>query len=354
MLVLTLDQAGLRACRANATQWTLTATAIRIAHSQKIPEKLHDDYKYDLDTEMRRRLWSCIGVLDLQSAFDRGTEPIITSDELQSAPMNVDDDFWASHADFSIDAAENRFTEMSFARLNHQGGICQRKLNEIGSSTVLTLSGWQKQVAVLADFENHVQRLEAACTTLSAIQKFAIAVGKQSLVAMRLLLYRPLHKRGNGYRPAIDSMDVLTIATETLERSQMKRGRVEFMQWSWFAWVKWYALAVVLAELCSAQGPQADHAFDVAQRSYNDYARIVADTKTGLLWKPISKLMQKVTATREHRRLVQAIPPPDVSVALMQLDEMSWAEWDILTEDIMNTDYDKYASHSALWKIHPR
>lgn len=74
--------------------------------------------------------------------------------------------------------------------------------------------------------------------------------------------------------------------------------------------VKWYALAVVLAELCTAQGPLADRAWQVAQIIYDDYAKVVADTKKGLLWKPIAKLMRRVRDVRESHAAAQMQTDP--------------------------------------------
>lgn len=64
----------------------------------------------------------------------------------------------------------------------------------------------------------------------------------------------------------------------------MKRTKIEFAPWAWFQCVKWYALAVVLAELCvTYHGPFAARAWKAAQLSFDDYAKDVADSEKGLL-----------------------------------------------------------------------
>ncbi|KAF2717959.1 hypothetical protein K431DRAFT_297353 [Polychaeton citri CBS 116435] len=82
--------AGLRACQANAQQWTLVATAIRIASAQGIPGH-PSTAQSSLDEEIRRRLWFCIGVLDLQSAFDRGSQPLLKCGDFQRWPLDMND-----------------------------------------------------------------------------------------------------------------------------------------------------------------------------------------------------------------------------------------------------------------------
>lgn len=174
---------------------------------------------------------------------------------------------------------------------------------------------------------------------------------------MRLLLHRPLYKRNNQtHRTSIPEIDILATATEVLERSQYKRFSGEFIQWAWFSWVKWYALAIVLAELCVAQGPTAEHSWAVAQRSFDDYARIVADTKTGLLWKPIVKLMHRVKEIRADRERAglktsgqeypfQQYQRPDLIDDVhqsrhdfVQAEDMSWLHWDSLIDDLDDPD----------------
>ncbi|EME39029.1 hypothetical protein DOTSEDRAFT_29211 [Dothistroma septosporum NZE10] len=311
--------AGLRACQANAQQWTLTAVAIRLASALGLERPASYDAKVSpLDTELRRRLWFSIGILDMQSAFDRGSQPLLSSSSFPTFPRSVND---ADIARIPLPLAADQFSQMSFSLLTHHAGLCQRRLTELGSSAAEgkidhTVAGYE-QATVLAQFEEYVQRLAVQCSSanLEPIQDFAMAVANESLVAMRLLLSRPLHKRGKSYKPpehGLESYDLLATATEVLERSQSKRSWVAFAQWAWFSWVKWYALAVVLAELCCARGEQADRAWQFAKVSYDDYAKIVADTESGLLWKPIMKLMRKVQQLRsEPNTEGQALQPKD-------------------------------------------
>ncbi|EME43831.1 C6 zinc finger domain-containing protein [Dothistroma septosporum NZE10] len=308
--------AGLRACQANAQQWTLTAVAIRLASTLGLGNNMSTTSKLSpLEGELRHRLWSSIGVLDMQSAFDRGSKPLLSSNSFPIFPSNVNDADM-SHQSLSLPPPQSQFSEMSFSLLVYHAGLCQRKLTEIGSSaaegTIDPLIAGYEQVGYLADFERYVRRVvgpNGGSGKVEPIQDFTVAVAEESLVAMRLLLYRPLHKRGNGYVPPeyspTERFDLLATATEVLERSQSKRSWIAFAQWAWFSWVKWYALAVVLAELCYTHGELADRAWRVAQASYDNYAKVVADTKSGLLWKPIMRLMRKVQQVRGEQRLAQ-------------------------------------------------
>lgn len=158
-----------------------------------------------------------------------------------------------------------------------------------------------QQIATLADFENHVNQLQAQLDTFSTpIASFTVAVAQESLVAMRLLIHRPLHHQDPGQKELnkghFNRHELLRTAVSVLERSQSKRSWAQFAQWAWFKWVKWYALAVVLVELCHSD--PGHYAWPVAERSFDDYASIVADSASGLLWLPIKRLMHKARADR--------------------------------------------------------
>jgi hypothetical protein len=291
--------------------------------------------------EIRCRLWCGIGVLDLQCAFDRGSRAILSSRDLADWPLDLDDSE-ISTASVTGLVPQDRFTEMSFCLLTCRAGVCHRKLTELGLSaadgTEDPHRARAQQLATLVVFEASVLHLQRQCDpTPTTIQAFAVTVAQESLVAMRLLFYRPLHKRGKGHeafdKDQLGKDGLLTMATEVLERSQSKRSWAQFSQWAWFKWVKWYALAVVLAELCTAHGTRADHAWIVAQRSYSDYANIVADTKSGLLWKPIARLMQRVTTLRTARTGKSQDPAPLVDTGLIDM------QWNNGVLNNLNPDY---------------
>jgi hypothetical protein len=102
-------------------------------------------------------------------------------------------------------------------------------------------------------------------------------------------------------RPSNDEFNVLEVATEVLERN-MRLKVPEIAPWAWKSWVKWYALALVLAELCGQPEPMlAERAFYVAKESFENYAPLIADAEAGMLWKPIVKLMRRVKHIRETK-----------------------------------------------------
>jgi len=73
----------------------------------------------------------------------------------------------------------------------------------------------------------------------------------------------------------------------------------DFAPWAWKSWVRWNALAILLVELCSQPpGESYDAAYSIASQSFSHYSSLIADTETGMLWKPITKLMRRL---QQHR-----------------------------------------------------
>jgi hypothetical protein len=132
------------------------------------------------------------------------------------------------------------------------------------------------------------------------LETFTQAVGEGSLLNIKLMLRRPLHRTEHRTVPAWDDYNIMSASTEILERSLNKQADIKFAPWAWFEWVKWYALAVLLAELYSSgTSSTTEHSYLVARETFAQYALKVADSESGMLWKPIVNLMRQVQRLRE-------------------------------------------------------
>jgi hypothetical protein len=232
------------------------------------------------------------------------------SGDFQIWPEDTDDEHITSHIG-SIPRLSDRslFTEMTFSMMVYRAGFCQRRITELGlamnAGTVSPYEGGSSQLQALTSFERQIGLLSLTYhSPPTVIENFTSCVAEESFVTMRMFLYRPLYRSPNSslaQRGLDPGFDILNSAKLSLDRSQMKRAAFEFTKFAWFPWIKWYALAVVLVELCQARGPTADRAWVVAQSCYNDYATHVADSRDGQLWRPITKLLRRVKKIRDHR-----------------------------------------------------
>jgi len=241
---------------------------------------------------MGRRVWFSIGLLDLQTSFGRGSEPLLTSEDFKCPPANINDSEMTLR--FIVTESTTSFTDMSFPCLTHHAMMCQRRLSDPG------LRSWRDRLDTVAAFELSVNRHFGQFEfSNEPLQKYTAFGARDTTASMHLLLRRPPYK-SNGIVPFNDDFDVLDGACRVVQSGLFRQSCTEFAQFSWFWWPKWYALAVLLVELCSLhQGPKFDRAYTVAQESFANYAQSASDVNSGLLWQPIIKLMRHVQRQKE-------------------------------------------------------
>ncbi|KAH7308808.1 hypothetical protein BKA65DRAFT_559678 [Rhexocercosporidium sp. MPI-PUGE-AT-0058] len=288
---------GLRCSTTTASAWTLLSIAVRLGSALGLGSE--DPSKFStFDLEIRRRVWLSIGVLDSQLALDRGAPALLSSQDLQEIPLNINDSDLDPQCSTPIGSVG--FTDMSFASMTHQATLCVKALEDIPPDFDDSWNKWKETIAVFNAFEDygslHFSDVNASSPPL---EQYAQTVAAGSLANIKLMLRRPPQRHRHSRTPPWDDYDVMKSTTFILERSLYKQANPVFNRWAWFNWVKWYALAVLLAELCGpVKGPETDHSYVVAQQTFIEYAQVVADSESGMLWRPIVKLMRRVQRLR--------------------------------------------------------
>ena len=312
---------GLRTCQNNASAWSLLALAVRLATAQGLDTPFAQTHGTLYQQETKRRLWCCIGLMDVKCSLDRGTPPLLAASHFH-LPRNINDDEINARqlASWSGDAAPadeiRRWTDMTFPRMNFRAMVLFRQLAAPELS-------WIERSRLLSSFEEQIQSVaHLTPVSQSAFQNYALACLDGIVLSMQLLLRRPVLKTEIGPPPVDDKFDVLDTATRVLQRSSAKHMVPEFEQWSWYAWVPWFALAIVLAEICGrpailasssdrAEAEKIEHSWAVAKMAYEQYSQTVADGDSGLLWAPIVRLMTKareIQDIRSKNKMTQSQP----------------------------------------------
>lgn len=110
------------------------------------------------------------------------------------------------------------------------------------------------------------------CDIGHPFQRLTKWVGNAMIVTMRLLVRRPIRWFFGARPPPADDIDLLEVATEVVENSLRKQMDPSLSPWSGFAWLKWYALAIVLAELCDkASETNTERAWALAESTFKRY-----------------------------------------------------------------------------------
>ncbi|MDI1486435.1 MAG: hypothetical protein OHK93_005663 [Ramalina farinacea] len=214
------------------------------------------------------------------------------------------------------------------------------------------------------------------CKDAVPFQRFTRVVAEDMVITLRFLSRRPTHRFYSSGPPPKDDFDILDVALSVLERALQKYTNDGFKPWKWFAWPKWYALAVLLAELCEHKsGPKVDKAWAIAEACFADYGLRVGDSA---LWAALRKLMHMArtskalanedrskadgsrsrmplhtTETEDQSRNsdVMDYHTTDIELATIEesqrgsfpssaseeMDMLSWVNWEAFMEDIANT-----------------
>ena len=325
----------------------LIAIAVRAATALRLGKETPGEFS-PFDLQLRRRLFFAIGILDTHSALDRGTFPILPSTAFQTPPLNINDEDMLPPNDVPTVSSISASTDMSHNAMIYDAMICQRKLVELSESAGDGWEHWFKKLELVAAFEKAVQTKHCITSDpATPIERFRQMSGKKIVVSMQLLLRRPPYRQPQNIVPPWDDYNILEAATEVLE-SHSQATPDDLAPWAWKNWVQWHALAVVLAELMvNPQGFSSDRAYAIATKSFHHYARIIADSESGMLWKPIAKLMRRVQRLR-----TQGVPfdsttlPGDPSNLSEQLDPIFSGDLD--TFDFNNWGIDTETSNMFL------
>lgn len=273
----------------------MIAVAARIATALSLGDE--DPLKFTpSELDARRRVLYAIGVLDTHAALDRGTIPILPASAFRAPPMNLDDSDSISEGGATFPSGP-KVTDMTHSTMTYQAMLCQRRMYDLSREGLNT---WAGRKQLVSDFGVHVDEIaEQIGNSRVPVHILIVTSGRKIHRSLELLLRRPPYRQAAGSVPSWDDYDIMLAATEVLEL-HLEVPPPELKPWAWKNWVQWHALAVLLAEvLTRPTDPLAVRAFEVASNAYRYYARIVADSQSGMLWKPIARLMRRVNDARQ-------------------------------------------------------
>lgn len=312
---LLLYVACLRVHNNSRASWALTALLLRLGQGAGLLRDGEGRGYTPYEVEMRRRLFWHIVILDVRASEDRGTEAMIYPGILNSRqPLNINDDDFGPESTGPLTEREG-VTDITFS-------LCMMRSSDI----FLWVAHMQSaQTSTPQQTEDDVirraQRLESEFVTNADPTKLQsyMASGLVRLINLKvwMLLQYPMQvpvkptvtsEAGRNLPepqkprwPRVSRETMLQTCTSILELAEyfLRGPRVERFGWWSNTYVQWHPLAVCLAELCrQTQGLLVDRAWKAVDQVYPLWAKIVADTRRGQLWRPIRKLHKKARAAR--------------------------------------------------------
>ncbi|KAF2875847.1 hypothetical protein BDV95DRAFT_562751 [Massariosphaeria phaeospora] len=293
--------------------WTLTGLAVRLAQSLGIHR---DGSHFDLlpfEIESRRRLWWQVCLLDARAAEDHGCDPTIVEAQFDTRmPLNIND------TDLEPDMKEmpkerQGFTDMTFCVIRFELTNIFRRIIYIPPGpnrcnqffANLTISEKEQWIG------NCHQRLEEKylkhCHNNSPLCWVTATVSRLVMSKMWLIVYHPHQRHDGGASLPQETKDKLFITSlENVEYSLLLETEARTMKWGWLfrTYVQWHAIAFLLSELCiRTKGEAVERAWRAIGATtgrwwFPHFKK--QQSKTGCLWKPLRKLMDKARAARER------------------------------------------------------
>ncbi|KAF2482430.1 hypothetical protein BDY17DRAFT_251388 [Neohortaea acidophila] len=291
--------------------WTMAAILVRIArasglHSEAIP-------RTPFITELRRRLWHSIRFTDVFVSWDRGSSDLLIDSAPSETPrpLNIEDTD-INESSETLPPEREGLTSMSWAVISVDSASSMLRFSARSESKPGGGDTWEDRLAAANEFARHINdKYLRHIDPTDPYHRFVKHVCGSMIASHRLRAVRPMRKHPLSTAPRVDSPYVLQLALDSIRASEDTYTDAATKPFQWLAWVPWHPLAVALAGLCAIRDTElANEAWLAVDKAYLRLRGVIADSQSGMLWRPIEKLYKTATAFREHREGSAEISPP--------------------------------------------
>ncbi|KAI0540721.1 fungal-specific transcription factor domain-containing protein [Xylaria digitata] len=318
----------LRSDDGTRTVWSLIALASHVARSMGLHR---DGTVFNLppfETEMRRRIWHQVCLLDHRSTEYHGYEPIVADETAFDTrwPLNVND------SDLSSDMAElppesDGATDMTLVHVRCHALQINWKMKRASRSS------FQARVKLLDEHDRWVEQYVGRCDPAQPLLYLAKEISYIAAGRVRAILYyselrtRKQKRDTNashtsnadrnieGLEVELDNKtlrdDIFANAINILKRTHdiMQETRLNQFVWHLQTYVQWHTLALALFEVCiRPPSPQCDEAWEYATKIYRAWllVKVRDSTERGDDFvKPIGQLIARAQRVRDTQHAEQ-------------------------------------------------
>ncbi|KAL4908650.1 hypothetical protein BDW74DRAFT_166246 [Aspergillus multicolor] len=289
------------------TVWSLTSLVYHIAQAMGLHRDGEQFGLRPLETELRRRLWWHICLLDNRSTDYHGSEPIVNESIFDTKmPLNInDDDITAEMTQPPVE--REGVTEMTFCLIRchamrvvwQVGYMAPRRTSGTPTPANANLDS-PKRETLVTDLEGHLQDRYLKYFDLSIpFLRLTASVARIITLRMWTAILAPRCHTDETMRERLftESIEVLEISNDILSCDDVR-------QWAWHSktHVQWYSIAFLLAELCQRPpGILCDRAWECVSAVYERWSSMETE-KRGPLWRPIRRLMVRAKYVRELQK----------------------------------------------------
>ncbi|KAJ5601288.1 hypothetical protein N7510_010822 [Penicillium lagena] len=295
--------------------WSMTSIVLRLAQSLGIHRDGTNFALKPFETEVRRRLWWHLVLMDSRSSEDHGTDPLIHESMSDTRlPLNVNDDELSPDM---VNPPEERegCTDVTFLLIRCEIIGALRRANYVCPGSKFRMGGdapsinrCERMIQIINDRVE--ERYIKQCDMNVPIHWASATVGRLILAKLWLIVHHPMTRKDRVTNVSQATRESLFItAIEVLEFGRLLESNEKTAKWSWLfrTNMQWHGIAFVLSEVCVRPiCPLTDRAWNAITSLYSDWEEHTKHKKS-MLWRPMAALMKRAAATRvKHQEELRA------------------------------------------------
>ncbi|CAG8037413.1 unnamed protein product [Penicillium salamii] len=298
--------------------WSMTSIVLRIAQGLGLHRDGTNFALKPFETEMRRRLWWHISLLDVRASEDHGTDPLIHETMYDTRlPLNINDEDITPDMD-EPPAEREGCTDATFCLIRCEITSALRRANYVCPGAQWRTPGGipspercERMIQIISD--RCEQKYIRHCDMNIPIQWCSATVARLILAKLWLIVHHPMTRKDRSNISQATRESLFQTAIEVLEFGRLLEADPKTAKWGWLfrTNMQWHGVAFVLSEICvRSMCPVTDRAWNAVSSLYADWA-VQATHKKGMLWRPLAALMKRATARRaaQHQELIETFGP---------------------------------------------
>ncbi|CAG8104666.1 unnamed protein product [Penicillium olsonii] len=302
--------------------WSMTSIVLRIAQGLGLHRDGTNFALKPFETDMRRRLWWHISLMDIRSSEDHGTDPLIHENMFDTRlPLNINDEDITPDME-EAPAEREGCTDATFCLIRCEITNALRRANYVCPGAQWRTPGGipspercERMIQIISN--RCEQRYIRHCDMNIPIQWCAATVARLILAKLWLIVHHPMTRKDRSNISQATRESLFQTAIEVLEFGRLLEADPKTAKWGWLfrTNMQWHGVAFVLSEICvRSMCPVTDRAWNAVSSLYSDWA-IQGTHKKGMLWRPLAALMKRAAARRaeQHRELIDRFGPLPMS-----------------------------------------
>jgi hypothetical protein len=334
--------------------WSMVGLLVRLAMKLGLHRDPADLELSPFISEMRRRLWWQIYVLDIRTAEDSDMDPFICEHVFNTRfPTNVNDVDLDSDMIQPISGVQHR-TEMLFTLLRFEVSCAARRIvfssNYTCNHEISETTSKQRNDLLDVLVSQLQEKYFKYCDPQVPICFLAERATRMVITKLRLTINHPARRESSGISKEL-LQDLVLQSIEIIEGAHILRTHEKYSRWVWLfeKYIEWDAVAFLLHVLGAIPlSVPLERAWKAIEVFFNDWKGRSLDHDR---WQRLEKLQSKASAKHSSQNWYFQISTRE-SVRLTTFDpssrEQTMKEFTEIRNPNSNTKFDSHSGSNLL------